>query len=49
MSDGKGSKDMDLAKKLHLKVDVKADGRFVYTFGNKGGKTRSISGTIPDW
>lgn len=49
VSDGKGSKDMDLAKKLHLKVDVKADGRFVYTFGNKGGKTRSISGTIPDW
>lgn len=49
VSDGKGSKNMDLTKKLHLKVDVRQDGSFVYTFGNKGGKTRSISGTIPDW
>lgn len=49
VSDGKGSKNIDLSKKLHLKVDVKADGSFVYTFGNKGGKTRSIKGNIPDW
>ncbi len=49
VSDGKGSQNMDLTKKLHLKVDVQADGSFVYTFGNKGGKTRSISGKIPDW
>ncbi len=49
VSDAKGSKNIDFSKKLHLKADVKADGSFVYTFGNKGGKTRSISGNIPDW
>lgn len=49
VSDGKGSKNIDLSKKLHLKLDVQSDGSFSYTFGNKGGKTRSITGRIPDW
>ncbi len=49
ISDGKGNKNIDFSKKLHLKLDVQADGSFSYTFGNKGGKTRSITGQIPDW
>lgn len=42
--------NIDIEKPLHLKLDVKKDGSFIYSFGNAGTElTRSIQGTIPDW
>ena len=41
--------DVDTAKTLHLAIDVKADGSFTYTFGNKGKEAHSVSGQIENW
>ncbi len=42
-------KDVDTTKTLHLAIDVKADGSFTYTFGNKGKEAHSVSGQIENW
>ncbi len=47
--DGKGLEGIDVAKTLHLKLDVKADGSLTYTFGNKDGQTRTIQTMISSW
>ncbi|MFG6393917.1 MAG: GH32 C-terminal domain-containing protein [Lachnospiraceae bacterium] len=46
---GIGTIDIDTSKALHLKIDVKADGSYIYSFGNKNGDTKSIEGIIPGW
>jgi len=47
--DGGEIGDVDLSKTLHLAIDVKANGDFVYQFGNKGSLLRSIKGRVPSW
>ncbi|WP_301205399.1 family 16 glycoside hydrolase [uncultured Dubosiella sp.] len=41
--------DVDINQPLHLAIDVKADGSFTYTFGNKGKEAHSVSGQIENW
>lgn len=47
--------NIDATQKLHLKLDVKADGQYTYTFGNLSGKefdsskSATISGTLNNW
>ncbi len=48
-SDEKGLEGVDPTKPMHLKLDVKQDGKFTYTFGNIGGQARAIEGTIDSW
>lgn len=48
-TDGKELEGVDPTQPMHFKLDVKKDGCFLYTFGNIGGQTRSIEGTIDSW
>lgn len=43
--------DIDITKKLHLRISMETTGEFVYSFGNaeEGELTRCIRGTIPNW
>ena len=41
--------DVDYTQPIHLKLDVKKDGSFTYSFGNVGGEMREKTGTIPNW
>ena len=41
--------DVDMSKTLHLKLNVDADGSYVYTFGNKDGRQYTSSGVINGW
>lgn len=42
--------NIDIDSPLHLKLDISADGDFIYSFGNTGNKElRSIIGSISDW
>ena len=41
-------KDVDITKPIHLAIDVKADGSFVYTFGNAGA-LHNAAGKIDGW
>ena len=34
---------------LHLKIDVKADGTYTYSFGGKDGTVNSLTGQINGW
>lgn len=40
---------IDFHKTIYLKLDVKKDGTFTYTFGNVGGEAKVISGTLENW
>ncbi|EOS62131.1 hypothetical protein C815_00022, partial [Firmicutes bacterium M10-2] len=41
--------DVDLNKPIHLAIDVKQDGSFVYSFGNTEGVQHDASGMIENW
>ncbi len=45
----KDNVEIDKAKTLHLKLDVKKNGDYTYTFGDKGEELESLSGNIPNW
>lgn len=47
--DDGSSNGIDLTQTLHYRVDVHANGDFVYSFGNKSGMAKTISGNIPNW
>ena len=40
---------IDLTQPLHLKLEMEKSGAFTYTFGNAGGESCRISGTVPGW
>lgn len=40
---------LDTTKALHLKLSVKTNGDYTYTFGNVDSELKSLSGTIPNW
>lgn len=42
-------KTIDISKTLHLKLDVKKNGEYTYSFGEKGATLETLTGTIPDW
>jgi len=45
-----GTKEgVDFSKPVHLKLDIKKDGSFVYTHGNVGAEQNEATGTIPNW
>ena len=49
-SNGGEQGEIDFTKPLHLKIDVRRNGAYIYTFGNAGEElTRTISGVIPKW
>ncbi|MFG6383618.1 MAG: GH32 C-terminal domain-containing protein [Lachnospiraceae bacterium] len=40
---------LDRTQTLHLKLDVKKDGSYTYSFGNTGQELKSVAGTISNW
>ena len=42
-------KIIDISKTFHLKLDVKKNGDYIYSFGEKGVEPETLTGTIPNW
>lgn len=39
----------DASKTIHLEIDVKSNGEYIYSYGNKNEKLSSLNGTINNW
>lgn len=46
---GGDASDIDLTSPIHLAIDVKSDGSFVYSFGNPGSTLHQTKGKISSW
>lgn len=41
--------DINIDEPLHLKLEMKRNGKFTYSFGNVGKELRSFTGVVPGW
>lgn len=46
---GGQSKGIDLGETIHLRLEMRADGHYTYTYGNAWGVQYTMENTVPDW